>query len=109
MSYPPAGYAPPGYRPAGAPPRRRRRWPLRLAIVLVVLLGLAIGADRIAASVAEGIAARSIQDSQHLQQQPDVHIGGFPFLTQLASAHYPDVVITGRDIPVGPSARPLNL
>lgn len=93
----------------GYPAVRRRRWPLRLLIVLVVLLGLLIAADRIGAAVAERIAGTSIQDSQHLAQRPDVDIAGFPFLTQLAASSYDSVQITGHDIPVGPSDRTLNL
>jgi len=88
---------------------RRRNWPLRLVIAAVVLVALFVGADRVAVAVAERIAGTSIQDSQHLAQRPDVDIGGFPFLTQLATSSFDSVQITAHDIPVGPSSRTLKL
>lgn len=88
---------------------RRRNWPLRLTIVVVVLVGLFVAADRIAVAVAQNLAAEKIQESQHLSARPDVDIAGFPFLTQLASAHYDSVQITAHDIPVGPAQRTLDL
>ena len=56
-----------------------------LLIVLMVLVGLAVVADRIALGVAEDRAASALQTSQDLTHKPDVTVEGFPFLTQLAS------------------------
>jgi hypothetical protein len=75
--------------PAAAPrPRRRRHRGRNWTIVLVVLIGLLIGADRVAAAVAENQLASKIQQSQKLSQQPSVSIGGFPFLTQVLSRNF---------------------
>lgn len=75
--------APTGY----AAPRPRRRGRLWL-ILLVVLVALLAVADRVAASVTQSQLASKIQQSQHLHQKPSVSIGGFPFLTQLASRDF---------------------
>jgi hypothetical protein len=90
-------------------PPGRSRWLRRLLIFVVILVGLFVAADRIGVVVAENLAGQKIQDSQHLADRPDVDIAGFPFLTQLAAAHYDSVQITAHDIPVGPSERTLNL
>ena len=80
----------------GKPPRRRRRG-TKWLIILVILLGLLVGADRIALLVAEDQLAGRIQSSQHLSQKPGVTISGFPFLTQVAGRDFPhaDVDIHG--------------
>ncbi|HEY7009683.1 MAG TPA: DUF2993 domain-containing protein [Jatrophihabitantaceae bacterium] len=91
-----------GYYPAYAPPRRRRRrWPWVLLVIVLVLAGLFVAADRIALKVAEGQAATTLQNSQHLSQKPDVDIAGFPFLTQLAAGEFDKVTITADDVVVG--------
>jgi hypothetical protein len=77
---------------AGKPPRRRRRG-TRWLIALVILLGLLIGADRIALAVAESQLADRIQSSQHLSQKPGVSISGFPFLTQVVSRDFPHATV----------------
>ncbi|MDJ0345088.1 DUF2993 domain-containing protein [Streptomyces sp. H10-C2] len=69
-----------------------------LLIVLVVLGGLFVAADRIAVSVAENKAAERAQQTQGLSSKPDVSIKGFPFLTQVASDKLDDVKITAHDI-----------
>jgi hypothetical protein len=78
--------------------RRGVRW---LVIAVVVLLAVLIGADRIGVVVAEGVAADTLQSSQHLPSSPDVDIDGFPFLTQLATGHYDQITVTATDVPVG--------
>lgn len=89
-----------GDEPQAAPVRQRRRrhrgrnW----TIVLVVLLGLLVGADRVAASLAESQLASKIQQSQHLSQKPAVSIGGFPFLTQVASRDFGHATIDINDL-----------
>ena len=75
--------------PGAAPPRRRRRHRgRRWVIALVVLVGLLVAADRVAAAVAESQLAAKIQQSQKLSQKPSVSIGGFPFLTQVVSRDF---------------------
>ena len=81
----------------------------KLFWVLVVLVVLAVGADRLAAYVAEGVAATSLQDSQRLSSKPDVHVAGFPFLTQFAQRHYGEVVVSDPDVQAGAQGRRLRL
>lgn len=68
---------------AHSPPAKRRRWPTRLAVTLLVLAGLFVAADRITVGIAESQIAKRIQQSQNLQSKPSVTIADFPFLTQL--------------------------
>jgi hypothetical protein len=84
-----------------APTTRRRRWPLVLLIVVLLLVGLAVAADRIALAVAEDKAASALQSSEHLNHKPDVSVEGFPFLTQLAAGSFDEVVVTAHDVSVG--------
>lgn len=72
---------------------RRRRRGTKWIIALVVLLGLLVGADRIALLIAESQLASRIQSSQHLSQKPDVSIDGFPFLTQVAARDFPHATV----------------
>lgn len=64
-----------------------------LLIVVLVLLGLAVAADRVAAHVAEGQVANQIAQKGGLHGKPTVQIGGFPFLTQALAGNYRDVHI----------------
>lgn len=79
-------------------PRRRRRWPRRLLITLIILLILLFAADRIGLVVAENLVADRVQQSQDLGSKPSVSIGGFPFLTQLASADFANVTVEADGI-----------
>ncbi len=83
------------------PRRRRRRWPLVLLIVLVVLAGLFVVADRVAVHFADNQFATQIQ-KQGFSSKPDVSIQGFPFLTQLAARDFKDVHITATGEKAGP-------
>lgn len=89
--------------PTYAPPpvRRRRRWPLVLPIVLLVLVVAAVAADRIALGVAEDRAASALQSSQDLNHKPDVTVEGFPFLTQLIAGSFGEVVVSANDVTAG--------
>lgn len=84
----------------GKPPRSKRRHRgLKWLIALAVLLGLLVGADRIALSVAESQLAGRIQTSQHLSQKPGVSIDGFPFLTQVVSRDFSHATVDIHDFP----------
>jgi hypothetical protein len=82
--------------------RSRRGGCLRtFIIVLVVVVGLAVVADFVAKSFAQGKLAYEIQ--QHgFPKKPSVSIKGFPFLTQVASRNIHQVQISSQNIPEGP-------
>jgi hypothetical protein len=82
----------------GTRPGRRPRWILiSLAVVVVVLVGLDFGAR----AVAEEVMASKIQQ-QGLTHKPAVSIGGFPFLTQVASKSFQHVTISDTGQVAGP-------
>ncbi|MET9444472.1 DUF2993 domain-containing protein [Streptomyces sp. NPDC006610] len=64
-----------------------------LLIVVVVLGGLFVAADRIAVHFAEGEAADRLRANENLAATPDVSINGFPFLTQVAGGELDDVEV----------------
>ena len=66
----------------------------KLLLALVVLLALAVVADRVAVSVAERQVASQIQHQGDLSGTPGVNITGFPFLTQAVAGRYRDVRIS---------------
>jgi hypothetical protein len=92
-----------------APPRRRHRTARRLVIAALILIALLVAADRIGCLVAERIAADTLQESQHLEHRPDVHIDGFPFLTQLAFGHFGQVRASSHDVGAGSGDRSLRI
>ncbi|MGY1617142.1 DUF2993 domain-containing protein [Geodermatophilus sp. SYSU D00691] len=65
-----------------------------LLITVVVLLGLALVADRLAVGFAEDRVAEQLATQGRLQGTPSVEIGGFPFLTQVVAGDYEDVRIS---------------
>jgi hypothetical protein len=81
----------------------------KLAIILVAVLVLLVGADRIGVYVAERTVADTVQSSQHLRQRPSVDIAGFPFLTQLLDRDLDEVTITVRDLPLGDAANAIRV
>ncbi|RCG20936.1 DUF2993 domain-containing protein [Streptomyces diacarni] len=85
--------------------RRRRRSRLTRTVKTAIACGtllafLAVG-DRWAALYAEGKAAEKVQDSLHLHARPEVHINGFPFLTQVARGRLDHVEAAIPDVPAG--------
>jgi hypothetical protein len=74
----------------------------RLAILLVVVLGLLVVVDRVADAAAQRDVAARIKASEHLSSRPEVDIHGFPFLTQMVSGRYDDVDVTIRGLHAGP-------
>ena len=79
-----------------------------LIVVLLLLAGLALAADRVGEAVAEDRVAQLVAERGGLSGEPAVEIGGFPFLTQAIGGRYEDVRIslTGADLgqPEGTSA-----
>ncbi|MFF2726757.1 DUF2993 domain-containing protein [Streptomyces sp. NPDC058008] len=82
--------------------RRRRSGVLPLAVKavagLVVLTAFAALADRWAVLYAERKAADTLKGQLDLAAAPEVEIGGFPFLTQLAGGKLDSVRVTVPDV-----------
>ncbi len=65
-----------------------------LLVVLLLLGGLAVGADRVAVGIAEDKVAEQLAAKGGLAGTPTVDIAGFPFLTQAVAGRYDDVRIS---------------
>lgn len=83
--------------------RRGRRTVITLVVVLLILVGLFIAADRVAAYAASrGLASQArTQLTSHdvtTTSTPSVVIHGFPFLTQVARGRYEKVSIDARHV-----------
>lgn len=65
-----------------------------LLVVVLLLLGLAVAADRFAVGIAETKVAEQLAAKGGLHGSPTVDIAGFPFLTQAAAGRYDDVRIS---------------
>ncbi|WP_200304159.1 LmeA family phospholipid-binding protein [Streptomyces adelaidensis] len=94
-------WSPPVHRCGGR--RRRGRFaglPLAVKAVvgLVVLAAFVTLADRWALLYAEHKAADTLEDRLDLAAAPEVEIGGFPFLTQLADKRLDSVRVTVPDV-----------
>ena len=71
---------------------------LRIILILVVILGgLFVIADRVAVHFAESEAADKLKTTENLASTPDVDIKGFPFLTQVAGGSLDDVEVGIKD------------
>ncbi|MGR6971293.1 LmeA family phospholipid-binding protein [Streptomyces cynarae] len=71
---------------------------LRILLILVVILGgLFVIADRVAVHFAQNEAADKLKTTENLATTPDVSIKGFPFLTQVLSGELDDVEVGIKD------------
>ena len=89
---------------------RGRRVTIILVLLVVLLGGLLVAADRVAAYAAERTVARQAKQELAAQQisaaqDPVVHVAGVPFLTQVARGRYEKITI---DV-VRPSAQGVTL
>ncbi|GGO88485.1 LmeA family phospholipid-binding protein [Wenjunlia tyrosinilytica] len=92
--------------PRRAGRRRRRRFaavslPLKVVILLAAGLAFLFVVDRWAVLYAENKAEEKLKQSLHLQAEPEVHIRGFPFLTQLLDGRLGTVDATVPDLSAG--------
>lgn len=91
-----------GERPAYAvrrEPRRGRGIGTAIFIVLVVLAVLAVGLDFGLRFWAQRWLSSRLEQELELQHRPEVSLGGFPFLVQVARARFSRVTIELRDVP----------
>lgn len=90
--------------------RRRRGGCLPIALLLVVvLLGGLVVADRVVHARAEAEVSRILQNQLELNTAPEVTIHGFPFLTQVAVNRFGHVELSGTGITAGTPERPLQV
>ncbi|MBO4208604.1 LmeA family phospholipid-binding protein [Micromonospora echinofusca] len=84
-------------------PRRlpRNRWARLGALLLVVVLGLLLVGDRIAARLAGDRLAERLACAAGLDRRPEVRIGGFPFATQLLTGRFTEVHAEATDLHLG--------
>lgn len=84
------------------PRRRGRKILIGLLVLLLVLVGLVVLADRIATGVAERAIADQVRQEIDRRQAsaaaPEVEVGGFPFLTQVVAGEYERITIRLRDV-----------
>lgn len=73
----------------------------KLAITLVIVIGLLVVADFGAAAVAEYQVAKQTRSQLKLPEDPAVRINGFPFLAQAAAGDYRDIQLSAQSVPVG--------
>ncbi|MFF6915632.1 LmeA family phospholipid-binding protein [Streptomyces sp. NPDC012466] len=95
-------WTPPDHRRGGRRRRKNRFAGLPLAVKAVVGLAVIAAfttlADRWAVLYAEHRAADTLKDRLDLAAAPEVEIGGFPFLTQLADKRLESVKVTVPDV-----------
>jgi hypothetical protein len=80
--------------------RRRRRWPIVLVVLVLVLGGILVAVDRIAVAEAQDRVATKLADERPFSGTPSVSIHGFPFLTQAVDGKYHDIELTGLGQPI---------
>ncbi|WP_410814503.1 DUF2993 domain-containing protein [Micromonospora sp. 067-2] len=84
------------------PRRRGRKLLIGLVVLLLIVAGLLVVADRVAVGVAERAIAKRVSqevDKQGAQSsEPEVRVGGTPFLTQVLDGRYQRISIKLRDV-----------
>ncbi|WP_433551723.1 LmeA family phospholipid-binding protein [Micromonospora zamorensis] len=91
------------YPADGARPRRRgRKLLIGLFVLLLVVAGLLVVADRVAVGVAERMIADRVRQEITKQgaqsAEPGVEVAGTPFLTQVLDGRYQRITINLRDV-----------
>ena len=107
-----SGYGPGSYEQAtygqqpagrsGVRRRRRKRWPIVLTVLVVLILAILGIGDQVAKGIAQNAIAQKIESSG-LSAKPSVNIEGWPFLTQLAA--YSSALFFGCMVCHGETAR----
>ncbi|MEV0173704.1 DUF2993 domain-containing protein [Streptomyces sp. NPDC050803] len=90
-----------------SPAHRWRRRPVVVAGAVLLATAVPLTLDRVAAARAEAHTADAFQKGMGTPEPPEVHVRGFPALTQVASGTLRQVDITAHDIPADGDTRPL--
>ncbi|WP_434741869.1 LmeA family phospholipid-binding protein [Micromonospora sp. SH-82] len=100
-------------RRSGRPRRRGRKVLVTLVVLVLLLGGLAVAADRVAVSVAERTIADQVQQEVSRQRidsaAPQVEVAGFPFLNQVVAGRYERISIQLRDVRGSVQGNAVNL
>ncbi|MFF4507997.1 DUF2993 domain-containing protein [Streptomyces sp. NPDC001401] len=95
------------FAPSPAPPSRSRRSAFVAGAALAVLILIPLAVDRVAAAHAQARTATAFKEGMGTPERPEVHVHGFPVVTQLASGTLRHVDITAHDLPADGADRPL--
>lgn len=88
--------------------RRRSRTPVVLVVVVLVLAGLLVGADRLGARIAEDRFAAALQTRLQTAEPPSVQIVRTPFLSQLAAGDVREIRVRTGAVPGTATQLPLD-
>jgi hypothetical protein len=84
--------------------------PVKITIVvLIVLVGLLVGADYGLAAAAEYQVSKKMRSELGLADDPSVDIHGFPFITQAIAGDYHDISINATGVPAKNTLRDLEV
>lgn len=73
----------------------------KLAVALIVLIVLAVAADRVGAAVGQHELAKQLKSKMDLSQEPTVKVHGIPFLTQVIRGKYSDIEVDADGVSSG--------
>ncbi|MQA60548.1 MAG: DUF2993 domain-containing protein [Actinophytocola sp.] len=99
----------PRYDVVASRKQKSRRRGTKFIIFLVVLAGLLVGADFAAAAFAEHTISQQAREKFQLQDDPAVHIRGFPFTTQALGGEYEHITVAAEGINVQDTLHELEL
>lgn len=88
-------------RPGVSVSRRRSRVRVALLVMLAVVVGLLVAADRFGVTLAERTVASRLAATGELTASPTVTIEGFPFLTQALRGRYDQVELRAPGVDTG--------
>ena len=71
---------------------------MKILLSLLVVLALLFGVDVLARNTAEGRAASYVQSEMDLAEEPEVSLGGMPFLLKALGGTVPDVEVRADSI-----------
>jgi hypothetical protein len=83
--------------PSAVRRRRRKRWPIVLTVLVVLILAILGIGDQVAKGIAQNTIAQKIESSGP-SAKPSVNIEGWPFLTQLAAKDIKVIDISANNV-----------
>lgn len=72
----------------------------KLIVILLVLAAVLVVVDRVTQSAAQREVAQRVASTYELQEEPEVRVRGFPFLTQALGGRYRQIDVVAQPITV---------